>query len=307
MDIIIPPIETGEIIVSWTKSDDLGVTGYYIYWDTVSHAGGIYTDYANSQDVVGRDVETISITGLIVGLTYYINISSHGPGGHDVFESGLYGEISLVASAYTIIPTFEGSNTFFAPDRAADYLNQLKALLPFGPAWYFDDDSTNAKLIDAWSQEFSRIQESADYLIDQADPRITVDFIFDYERIFGLPTDCMAGIQQSLAQRHNALISQMTAAGGQSIDYFIGLALSAGYDITITEFFPFSVGMTVADLIYDQDWDFAWQINAPATTVSSFLVTSGVDESLASWGNNLLECLINRYKPAHTIAIFSYA
>lgn len=191
--------------------------------------------------------------------------------------------------------------------KAADYLNELKALLPSGPAWDFDSASTNAKLLDAWSQELARIQASADYLIEQADPRITVDLLYDYERIFGLPTDCMTGIAQSLTQRHNTLITQMTGVGSQSRAYFIALALSAGFVITITEFSAFNVGMTVVDLITGPDWEYAWQINAPTVTAIVFYVTGGVDEALTMWGNNLLECLINRYKPAHTVVIFAYA
>jgi uncharacterized protein YmfQ (DUF2313 family) len=129
----------------------------------------------------------------------------------------------------------------------------------------------------------------------------------DYERIFGLPTACMYGIDQTVEQRHEALVSQMISVGGQSRAYFIALALAAGFIITITEFKPFDVGMTVADPIYGPDWSFAWQVNAATTTITWFRVSGGVNEALAAWGNELLECLINRYKPAHTIAIFSYS
>jgi uncharacterized protein YmfQ (DUF2313 family) len=67
------------------------------------------------------------------------------------------------------------------------------------------------------------------------------------------------------------------------------------------------VGGTVDDVIWGPDWAYAWQINAPLNTVVSFLANSGVDEALCLWGNTLLECLINRFKPAHTIAISAYS
>jgi uncharacterized protein YmfQ (DUF2313 family) len=189
---------------------------------------------------------------------------------------------------------------------ADDYYNQLAALLPSGPAWDIDSPSTLTKFLDSWSQEFGRIQSSIDGLIDEADPRVNYQLLADYERVFGLPTACMSGVSQSVQQRHNTLVTQMTAIGGQSISYFISLALTAGFTITITEFTPFNVGSTIDLTITGPDWAYAWQVNAPAVTVSYFVVTSGVNESLSSWGNNLLECLINRFKPAHTIAIFSY-
>lgn len=189
---------------------------------------------------------------------------------------------------------------------ADDYRSQLGVLLPKGPAWASDESSTLAHFIDAWSQEFTRIHSRLDALIEDVDPRSTYELLPDYERLFGLPTDCMAGVNQAIEQRRNALVSQMISVGGQSRAYFIELAAAAGFAITITEFTPFTVGMTVVDPIYGENWWFAWQINASLNTVTHFLVTSGVNEALATWGNNLLECLINRYKPAHTITIFSY-
>lgn len=188
---------------------------------------------------------------------------------------------------------------------AADYRNQLAALLPQGPAWALDEAAAG-NLLDAWAEEFARIHGRINQLIDEADPRLTYELLTDYERIFGLPTDCMAGIDQTLEQRRNALLSQMTSIGGQSRQYFIDLAAAAGFLITITEFRPFTVGMSVADPIYGPDWAYAWQVNAGAATVRWFSVVSGVGEPLAAWGNELLECLIRRFKPAHTVVIFSY-
>jgi uncharacterized protein YmfQ (DUF2313 family) len=184
-------------------------------------------------------------------------------------------------------------------------LNQLTALLPIGPAWQLDESVLSAQL-DAWSNEFARVQAHIDGHIDEADPRLTYALLPDYERLFGLPADCMVGVDQTLSQRRNALLMQMTGVGSQSRQYYIDLAAAAGYSITITEFTPYNVSMTVDMPIIGPDWAYAWQINAPSVTVTYFLANSGVNEALASWGNTQLECLINRYKPAHTIAIFSY-
>lgn len=189
---------------------------------------------------------------------------------------------------------------------ASDYYNELAALLPAGPAWDLNSSSTLALFLDAWSQELARIQTRANNLISEADPRINNELLSDYERIFGLPTDCMVGVSQTLQQRHNGLVSQITSVGGQSPAYFINLALNAGFTITITEFSPARVTSTVASPIYDASWAYAWQVNAQLNTVTNFLVNSLVADVLSTWGNNLLECLINRYKPAHTTVLFSY-
>jgi hypothetical protein len=110
----------GGIMVQWEPSADPNVTGYFVYWDTVSHAGGVYTDYPNSVDVLGNDASQVLITSLVVGQTYFINISSHGAGGHDANESALWGEITDTASDLGLWQflidglRFENQNTFFS-------------------------------------------------------------------------------------------------------------------------------------------------------------------------------------------------
>ena len=191
---------------------------------------------------------------------------------------------------------------------AADFYGMLGKLLPAGPAWDFEDGSTLSNFLDAWAQEFARLQASADALVDSADPRSANRLLTDYERIFGLPTTCMSGISQSLQQRRNALVAQMTNYGGQSAAYFVGLAAQAGFTITITEFVVTTVNMGVADVLIDINWASAFQVSgALGGAVTPFDVSSAVDEALAMWGNTLLECLINRYKPAHTVAVFAYS
>ena len=190
---------------------------------------------------------------------------------------------------------------------AADYFNELAALLPQGPAWAIDEPSTLTLFLDAWSQEFARVQARAEALGEEADPRTTYELLPDYEALFGLPTACMSGIAQSVQQRRQALQAQMISGGGQSIAYYIALALAAGFVITITEFRPWTVGMTIDLPLYGSDWAYAWQVNAPLNTISYFTMSSAVDEALAMWGNNLLECIINRFKPAHTVVLFAYS
>lgn len=190
---------------------------------------------------------------------------------------------------------------------ADDYFNEFLALLPAGPAWSVQDSANATALIEGLVQEFERVQLAADGLLNEADPRSTYQLLGDYERIFGLPTACMAGITQSLDQRRAALVAQMISQGGQSPAYYVALAAAAGFTITITEFRPFTVASTVATPIYGDGWAYAFQINAPLNTIAVFDVTSSVADALRTWGNNLLECLINRYKPAHTVALFSYS
>lgn len=190
----------------------------------------------------------------------------------------------------------------------ADYLNQLQALLPPGPAWPRDADAPLTRLLDALSVELARVDGQAWRLVEEADPRTTAELFLDWERVAALPDPCAEafGGEQTMSQRRAALVGRLTTLGGQSPAYFIGVAAAIGYAITITEFPRFTVNSAVSEAIYGGAWNFAWQVNAALNTVTTFNVKSTVADPLAAWGNALLECVIERLKPAHTDVLFSY-
>lgn len=189
---------------------------------------------------------------------------------------------------------------------ADDYLAQLQALLPQGPAWPRDAGATLTKLLQAMADELARIDGRAAQLIEEADPRTTDELLADWERVAGLPDSCVTAAQ-STAQRRAALHAKLTTLGGQSTAYFIALAASLGYTVTITEFHLHTVEDDVNYPLYGHPWRFAWQVNAPQNTVGTLSVTDTVADPLAWWGNELLECVIRRLKPAHTHVLFAYS
>jgi uncharacterized protein YmfQ (DUF2313 family) len=190
----------------------------------------------------------------------------------------------------------------------ADYLRQLQALLPPGPAWPRDDAATLTRLLASLSQELARVDGRALQLIEEADPRTVAELFADWERVAGLPDACAVafGGDQTVAQRRAALVGRLTTLGGQSPAYFVGLAAALGYAITITEFAEHSVLDDVDHALYGAAWAFAWQVNTAINTVTTLTVESAADEPLAAWGNSLLECVIKRLAPAHSVVLFSY-
>ena len=190
----------------------------------------------------------------------------------------------------------------------SDYLQQLQALLPPGPAWAKDDDATLTRLLSSLSAELARVDGRSWQIVEEADPRTTAELFLDWERVAGLPDSCAVafGGAQTMPQRRAALVGKLVTLGGQSPAYFIGLAAALGYAITITEFRPFTVGSRVNQPICGSAWSFAWQVNAALNTVRKFKVSDTVADPLAAWGNALLECVIKHLKPAHTTVLFSY-
>jgi uncharacterized protein YmfQ (DUF2313 family) len=184
----------------------------------------------------------------------------------------------------------------------------LQALLPPGAAWTRETGATLTRLLEGLAEELARIDARCADLLREADPRTTAELISEWERITGLPDPC-TGPYDTLQERRSAIVSQLTDAGGQSPAYFIALALTLGYTITVEDGFqPFRVGLnSVGDALNGADWAYVWRVNAPETTVRTFAVgQSTVGEQLRTWGNELLECVLTRRKPAHTHILFSY-
>jgi uncharacterized protein YmfQ (DUF2313 family) len=185
------------------------------------------------------------------------------------------------------------------------HIDLLRALLPpssidpMGPA-------LNVELT-AEGNALDQAQWSADQILLEADPRTCVQTLTDWERVYGLPEACQAGVTQSIAARRAALVAKVSMIGGQSPAFFIALAAALGYVVTITEWRPFTTEMDTEQGITDEQWEFIWQVNSALYNFRELTTEDDTEMALAEWGNTLLECVINRYKPAHTYVLFSYS
>lgn len=190
---------------------------------------------------------------------------------------------------------------------ADQYREHLDALLPQGLAWPRENGSDFSNLLAGMAEEFSRIDVRGDDLMREVLPSLTIELLTEWERVAGLPDPCVS-VNQTVQQRRASLLAKLTNAGGQSRAFFIALAEYLGFTVTITEFRPFRAGINRAgDPICSEDWWFAWRVNAPQTTSVFFRAgLSAAGEPLQAYGNELLECVFNRVKPAHTVLIFAY-
>lgn len=192
---------------------------------------------------------------------------------------------------------------------AAEYREQLKQLLPPGQAFPRDPGTTLHDLLDGMSKELARVDERGFAMPLEANPSTTNELLSDWERVAGLPDRCSGVLEETIQGRRNALLAKLASTGGQSAEYFISIAAALGYQVTITEFRPFRVGVSkVGEALTNGDWQFAWQVNAPEKTLVTFRVgLSAVGEALRTWGTGSLECKMRQLAPAHTIPIFTYA
>lgn len=183
----------------------------------------------------------------------------------------------------------------------------LMSLLPPGLAWPRDEGTGLDKVLTAEAVELTRVDTSVQDLLTESYPLTSNNLLTDWERVTGLPNACV-GAPETVQLRREAVDQKLATTGGQSPGFFIDLAASIGFEVTITEYTPFRVGSNGAgDPINSEEWAYVWQINAPEETIRDFEVGSNaVGEGLRTWGNELLECVITQYQPAHTRVLFSY-
>ena len=100
---------------------------------------------------------------------------------------------------------------------AADYLQMILMLQPPGKAGEHQRaDLVKRKFWQSIADYFGRIDARLDDLILETDPRTTSELLSDWERNYGLPTDCTiaSDLQLTNTQRRAALVSQVVARGG---------------------------------------------------------------------------------------------
>lgn len=214
------------------------------------------------------------------------------------------------------------------PDRhirrsGDDYAEPLAALLPTGAAWPRDPASVLMRVVRGLAQVWGTIDgRAADLLEVESDPRKTLELLADWERNWALPDPCFAEAQ-TIEDRRRVLLLKMTIEGAQSREFFVWAAGVLGYTITITEFSPFMCGLSCCGdgrasatdqgprwQIGAPEMRFYWVVHVSGARLSWFRASSGqagIDPHLRIGIATDLECLLRRWKPAHTEIVFDYS
>ncbi|WCT72044.1 DUF2313 domain-containing protein [Sphingomonas naphthae] len=198
---------------------------------------------------------------------------------------------------------------------AARYLQQLQALLPQGQAWSRAPDAMLTRLLAAMADGMARVDARSADLLEELDPSTTLELLGDWERVAGLPDACVP-VGGSIADRQTALARKIAGLGGQSVGFFVDLAARLGLDVEIREPEPFDCNSRIDGEISDDGWRAAFIVrvlppsetigDTPRVAIAEFTTLSTVDERLASFGAEDLECVVMRAAPAHSSPLFAY-
>lgn len=72
-----------------------------------------------------------------------------------------------------------------------DYKALLLNLLPTGLAWPRNGADQRDAMLDAFAVELDRVDSRVGNMLDEADPRTALETLPDWERITGLPDECV--------------------------------------------------------------------------------------------------------------------
>lgn len=191
---------------------------------------------------------------------------------------------------------------------AVAYQQQLKALSPQGLAWNLEPDSEYSKLLQSFANLLARFDSDIQKAIEELDPRTATVLLPEWERLLALPDKCSMQ-PQTLQQRREAAHSKYISRGGQSKAYFIALAKSLGYQITIETYKPCIAGLSrCGDSLNPINMRFVWRVNVPGNRALRLRAgQSRIGEKLLTIiSATELECVFRRIQPSHTDLFFNY-
>lgn len=183
-----------------------------------------------------------------------------------------------------------------------EYTRLLMNLLPPGPAWEGDN-----ALLKGLAPSLSRIHNRASDLIREIDPGSSYELLSRYEELCGLPDECALDDVETIPQRQRRLAAKVNGFGGINESFYLRQLDALDYpEVTITQFQNEAENPRPV-LWSDDEYRFCWQVNIPAeASVDWMTCDSACNASLRTWGDTVIECVIDKLAPSHTQVIFSY-
>lgn len=203
---------------------------------------------------------------------------------------------------------------------AEQYKSLLKSLLPVGRALTRSPGALIDQLMAALGVELSRAEQRMLDLVRESRPTKTDELITDFEEELELP-DYGLELKSTLAGRRADLMKKVLLIGRQDKAYFIGIAATVGFLITIEEYESSRAGVSSAgDSVDDEYAVFLWKVRVDLEGSKGALglgfCPESFDSTLAnSWDwytsqkiiyDGLREEIL-KLKPGHTAVRFDYS
>ncbi|SMG09239.1 putative phage tail protein [Paraburkholderia susongensis] len=190
-----------------------------------------------------------------------------------------------------------------------DWLEQLRALLPPGPAWDADLAPEIDMILWALAAEFARLDRRAVNLLEELDPLTMRELLVDYERVMQLPDECL-GEFVTFEERRREVLRRLVGIAGQTPEWFRQLAVEHGYtNAYVIEYRAPRFGRSRFGRDRFGTWaqQFFWRLVLGARLVGgSRFGVARFGERFGGNPNSAIQCLVQRWMPAHTVVRFDY-
>lgn len=187
-----------------------------------------------------------------------------------------------------------------------DYQRALIQLLPTGPAWPQEPDSTLGRLLHGLADGFTRLDAELDELaLRETMPRTAVQLLEDWEAFLGLP-DC-GSLGDTVEKRQIEAQAKFTMAASLNVRFLEELALEHGYVVKIEQMYPHHCMRDCMYALIPQDVKFTAYVTV-YNYVDKYNATclDGCMTPLVVFESGDLECLFERYGAGHEVFIYYY-
>lgn len=184
-----------------------------------------------------------------------------------------------------------------------DYRDAGLQLLPRGYAWDKELGSENAKLHLGFGYEFSRIESTGELLLREVIPSDAMLLLKEWEEFAGLP-DCSIDETATVEMRHQALSAKIKMTPSLCSKFLEKIATDRGYTIKIVDRYPHHCMRGVNYPL--NPWHNWWIAYVQVFNYTSHYMTvlDNVNTHLKVSDYGDLQCLLERYKPAHINLIY---
>ena len=188
---------------------------------------------------------------------------------------------------------------------ADDYLRSSQQLLPQGLAWRRGNSGTLTAILSAFSLDYGLVNETGDSLLYEMHPQWSTLLLAEWEALLGLP-EC-GKLGQSIAERQDAAGAKWHWHGSLNYKAYEKLAAINGYDVEIVETHPHHCLRGCDYPLYNLEYRWIVEVFVRSkNTIRYFDTTDTANDPLYFGQTSVVECLLNRYKPAHIEFLFYY-
>ena len=189
-----------------------------------------------------------------------------------------------------------------------DYKTAGIQLLPKGLAWRQSANGVLGKLLGGLGITWAKVDAEASQALNEMNPQWATVMLEEWEQMLGLP-ECNQ-TDQTLSERQNAAGNKWHLKGSLSPWFYAEWVAEAfGYDIEIVAHHPHHCLRGCNYPLYSDEYDSRADVYVRINSENPyryFNTQDRVNDPLLIGTKTIVECILQKYKPAHIELYFHY-